>query len=396
MKIALVHDWLLGIGGAEKVLKAFHEIFPQAPVYVLFHDPGFTNQFLPGVDIRPTFLQETYEIFDGHKLLAPFLPLAVESIDLAAYDAVISTAQFSKGLILKPKTGHINYCASPTRQAWDWQAEYRQESRAPKSWLALFQHLTRLWDRHASTRVDHYIANSQNTRQRIRKYYRRDATVIYPPVEIYSHMGAIASKREGNYWLTVSRLFKHKNIHLAVKAFSKLEWPLMVIGDGPEREGLERLAKKNGNYVRFLGCQPDQIVQQYYNDCLAFVMPQEEDFGITPLEAMSYGKPVLALKRGGALEYIREGINGEFFEDPCEEMLADGARRLKENLPNYNPEQIKRTAERFGGERFKKEINEILGTWISNYLSGVIDSGAEAPQQQKSVRASLLQLWKNL
>ncbi|MEK7506967.1 MAG: glycosyltransferase [Patescibacteria group bacterium] len=378
MKIALVHDWLLGIGGAEKVLKAFHEIFPQAPVYVLFHDPGFTNQFLPGVDIRPTFLQKAYETFNGHKLLAPFLPLAVESIDLAAYDVVISTAQFSKGLILKPKTSHINYCASPTRQVWDWQAEYRQESRAPKSWLALFQHLTRLWDRHASTRVDYYIANSQNTRQRIYKYYHRDATVIYPPIDL-PHSPITYHLEPRTYFLIVSRLFKHKNIHLAVKAFSKLEWPLIVIGDGPEKKRLQRLANRSADIV-FLGQQPDRVVQEYYNNCLAFVMPQEEDFGIAPIEAMSCGKPVLALKKGGALEYIEEGINGEFFEDPCEEMLANGARQLKENLPSYNPEQIKRTAERFGKERFKKEINEILGIWTSNF-SDVIDSRAEALRQ---------------
>lgn len=361
-KVALVHDWLLGVGGAEKVLKAFHEMFPEAPIYILFHDQRFTDQFLPGADIRPTFLQKSYQLIGSHKLLVPLIPLAVESIDLSDYGLVVSSGAFTKGLILKPRTIHVSYCSSPTRQIWDWHAEYRKESRiAPKSWLALFQHFLRMWDRHASARVDYYIANSINTQRRIAKYYQKSSVVIYPPVD-QEILSALSSKP---YFLIVSRLFKHKNVHIAVKAFSKLEWPLYVIGDGPELVSLRRLAGRNGNFVKFLGYQPESIVRAYLASSTAFVMPQEEDFGIAPIEALSYGKPVLALKRGGALEYIQGGINGEFFEDPCEEMLADGARRLKENLTNYDPETIKRTAGRFNKRVFAKEISDFISSYLT-------------------------------
>ncbi len=358
-KIALVHDWLLNIGGAEKALKTLHEIFPSAPVYVLFYNKKFTDEFIPDADIRPSFLQKTYQRIRTHKPLAPFLPTAVESIDLSEYDIVISSSvSFAKGLILKPKTRHICYCYSPMRQVWDWHAEYKKEPhKVPRLVTILMQHFLRIWDRLASTRVDEFVAISENVRQRIKKYYGRDSKVIYPPVElskITTHYPLLTT----HYFLIVSRLFKHKNVDIAVEAFNKLKWPLVVIGDGPE---LRRLKKHAGSNIKFLGYQTDEAVRDYYAGCLAFIMPQEEDFGITPIEAMSFGKPVLALKRGGALEYMQEGINGKFFEDPTEEVLADGARRLKEGIDagKYDPETIKKTTERFSAERFKKEIERL-------------------------------------
>jgi len=254
------------------------------------------------------------------------------------------------------------------RQVWDWQVEYKKEPHLVAGLMvSLFQHFLRIWDRLASTRVDEFIAISENVRQRIKKYYRRDSIVIYPPVNrlpvVNRHFLSKPTKnyklKTENFFLIVSRLFKHKNVDIAVKAFKKLGWPLVVIGEGPEMKYLQRLASGNSNIV-FLGYQPDDVIGFYYTKCLAFIMPQEEDFGITPMEAMSFGKPVLALKKGGALEYIQEGVNGEFFEDPTEEVLADGARRLKEGVETgkYDSETIKKTAERFSTERFKKEIME--------------------------------------
>ncbi len=367
-KIALVHDWLLNIGGAEKVLKTLHEIFPSAPIYTLFYNKKFTDEFIPDAEIRPSFLQKTYRAMGTHKLLLPLLPTAIESIDLSEYDLVISSSvSFSKGLILKPKTRHICYCYSPMRQVWDWHAEYKKEPHViPRSVTALIQHFFRIWDRLASTRVDEFVAISENVRQRIRKYYGRDSTVIYPPVEFSSQPPIPYTLYPKPFFLIVSRLFKHKNIDIAVEAFNKLEWPLVVIGDGPELRRLKKQARSTGSgqagsNIKFLGYQTDDMVRNYYAKCIAFIMPQEEDFGITPIEAMSFGKPVLALKRGGALEYMQEGINGEFFEDPTEEVLADGARRLKEGIDagKYDPEIIKKTTERFSAERFKKEIERL-------------------------------------
>lgn len=353
-----MHDWLLGVGGAEKTLKALHELFPQAPIYTLFHNKKFTDNFLPQAEIKPSYLQKIYGLLGSHKLLTPLLPVAIESFDFSDFDLVISSSvAFSKGLILKPQTRHICYCYSPTRQLWDWHAEYKQESHlAPRWTTSLMQHLLRIWDRQAANRVDHFVAISKNVGQRIKKYYDRDSAVIYPPVSQLptTNYQPLITK---SYFLIVSRLFKHKNIDIAVKAFNKLEWPLVIIGDGPEFKKLKKLA---GSTIKLLGYQSDQIVQSYYSNCMAFIMPQEEDFGITPIEAMGYGKPVLALARGGALEYIREGVNGEFFEDPTEEVLADGVRRLAENMAKYNQIKIKETAKRFSTERFKKEITNLI------------------------------------
>lgn len=370
LKVALVHDWLLSIGGAEKVLKTLHEIFPQAPMYTLFYNKKFAREFMPKAEINTTYLQKTYQIFKNHKLFTPFLPMAIESIDLSGFDVIISSSvTFAKGLILKPKTTHICYCYSPTRQIWDWHAEYKTESGgARKLFSSVFQHFLRIWDRHAANRVDSFIAISENVRNRIQKYYRCQAEVVYPPVELPKQEQNTTSDK--GYFLIVSRLFKHKNIDIAIEAFNKLEFPLIVIGEGPEFKRLKRIAAAN---IKLLGWQPDPVVHEYYAGCTAFIMPQQEDFGITPIEAMSYGKPVLALKQGGALEYIEEGINGEFFEDPTEEVLADGIRRLKENLPQYNGEQIKKTAQRFSRQRFENGIKAILDSMAksrSRYASG--------------------------
>ncbi|MEK7151210.1 MAG: glycosyltransferase [Patescibacteria group bacterium] len=362
LKIALVHDWLLGIGGAEKTLKTVHEIFPQAPIYTLFYDKKFTDKLLPKAEIRPSSLQKIYNLVGSHKLLTPFLPLAIESFDFSEFDLVISSSvAFSKGLILKPQTRHICYCYSPTRQLWDWHTEYKNESRFIPTWItALVQHLLRIWDRQAATRVDHFVAISENVRRRIKKYYGQDSIVIYPPaIQAVDIQNESAVKKE--HFLIVSRLYKHKNVDITIKAFNKLGWPLVIIGDGPEFKKLKKIASSN---VKLLGYESDETIKKYYADCLAFIMPQEEDFGITPIEAMSYGKPVLALARGGALEYIYPGINGEFFEDATEEVLADGVRRLVQNMPKYNAETIKKTAEQFSKEKFKNEINKFLVTTL--------------------------------
>lgn len=355
LHIALVHDWILGISGAERVLHVLHELFPKAPIYTLFYNPKFTASFLSDADIRPTFLQKPYNFFRSGRLLTPLMPIAVESLDLGDFDLVISSSvSFSKGLILKPQTKHICYCYSPTRQLWDWHSEYRQEKyKVPKFIIILWQHFFRVWDRHASARIDHFIAISKTVKRRIEKYYHTTSTVIYPPFT--KTLTANSKPPVTDYFLIVSRLFKNKNIDVAVEAFNKLGWPLAVVGTGPECKRLKRIA---GRSIYFAGYQPDEIVATYYENCLGFIMPQEEDFGITPIEAFSYGKPVLALRRGGALEYVEEGINGEFFEDPIPEVLAYAVKQMKDKLSSYNPEKIKKTAERFSEERFKQEILE--------------------------------------
>jgi len=376
VKLALVHDWLNTLGGAERVLIELHEIFPDAPIYTLFYDKNFVETYLPNTEIRPSFLQKFPLITNHYKLFAILMPSAIESFDLSDFDLVISSSVFfSKGLILRPKTKHICYCYSPTRQLWDLHATYNPQLTTNNFPAKLAQHLLRLWDRQAADRVDEFIAISKVVRSRIQKYYKKDAKVIYPPIsfptesELRNRESSISQSNlknlraigaPHNFYLIVSRLYPHKNIDIAIEAFAKLNLPLVIIGDGPEKKKLQATSYKlQAKNVQFLGFVSDEELPHYYQNCHAFVMPQEEDFGLTPLEAMSFGKPVLALRKGGALETIREGVTGEFFDDPIPEALADGIRRLNENYHNYHPDMIKSHTKQFSREIFQKKILDL-------------------------------------
>jgi len=359
MRITIIHDWLKNIGGAERVLIELHKLFPDVPIYTLFYDKDFIQKWLPDADIRPSFLQKIPLIAKLYWLFAWLMPTAIESFDLSEFDKVLSSsAIFSKGLILKPSAKHICYCYSPTRFLWDRSHEsgiMNQESW-PKEFL---KHFLRLWDRAAADRVDQFVAISKTVQDRIKKYYRRNSIIIYPPIKELKIETFIVNRKLKieNYYLIVSRLYKYKNIDIAIEAFNKLNYSLVIIGAGPDKERLKRMAGKN---ITFLGEQDDSTLAQYYDACRAFIMPQEEDFGLTPIEAMSFGKPVVALRKGGALETIIEGQTGEFFDDPIPEALADAVRRLNENYSGYNPETIKARASLFSVEKFKEAILELM------------------------------------
>ena len=370
MNIALVHDWLLNIGGAERVLKVLHEMFPEAPIYTLFHNPKFSQSFLPQAKIISSFAQSLYRFSGSHKWLLPLLPAAIESFDLSKFDLVISSSvTFAKGLVLRPRTKHLCYCYSPTRMLWDWHSKYAEtgnKRQATKWRMKLAQHLLRLWDLSAASRPDKFIAISQPVKQRIKKYYGVDSEVIYPPVEIARNSIINYKLSTINFFLIVSRLHPHKNIDIAIEAFNKLELPLVIVGSGPDQGRLKKLIQRP-DLIKLTGFVPDSELPAYYQNAKAFIMPQEEDFGLTPLEAMSYGKPVLALEAGGALEYIKPGMNGEFFFAPKAEILADGVRRLNENYAQYNPEEIKKATEPFGRPHFEEKIRSALTSlgWVA-------------------------------
>src|SRR3989338_7450599 len=368
MKIALVHDWLNNLSGAERVLFELHKIFPEAPIYTLFQSKKFTSQYLPNAEIRTSFLQKIPGITLNYRYLFFLMPMAIESLDLSDFNLVISSsAIFSKGLILKPKTRHICYCYSPTRQIWDLNGADQKSKIKNQNFLEnIAEHFLRIWDRHASDRVDQFVAISEHVRQRINKYYRRDAIVIYPPVNLeggrWKVEGGLLSTLHSlpsNFYLIVSRLYEHKNIDIAIEAFAKLNLPLVIVGTGPEYKKLKRQSEKCKK-IKILGFVADEELPYYYQNCKAFIMPQEEDFGITPIEAMSFCKPVLALRKGGAVETVVEGVTGEFFDDPIPEGLADGIRRLNENYLKYNPETIKNHVQKFSSERFKEEILRLV------------------------------------
>jgi glycosyltransferase involved in cell wall biosynthesis len=386
MRIALVHDWLNNLGGAERVLIELHKIFPQAPIYALFSNKKFTREFLPEAEIKTSSLQKIPFVTRLYKYLLFLMPTAIESFDLSDFDVVISSsAIFSKGLVLKPKTRHICYCYSPTRQLWDLNTKHN--TTWPKK---VVQHLLRVWDRQASDRVDEFVAISKHVQSRIKKYYNKESKLIYPPIGLKplasrlplirpvrsladfrrslspseNHACSLLGSRfEASgfrpFYLIVSRLFPHKNIDIAIDAFNKIGYELVIVGDGPAKNELQNISGKN---IKLVGFKTDAEIVEYYRNCKAFIMPQEEDFGLTPLEAMSFGKPVLALRKGGALETVVEGVTGEFFDDPIPEALADGIRRLNENYYNYNLVTIKEWAERFSREKFKEQILSLIKT----------------------------------
>jgi glycosyltransferase involved in cell wall biosynthesis len=359
MRIALVHDWLNNLGGAERVLVELHKIFPKAPIYALFYNKKFVREFLPEAEIRTSSLQKFPFITKLYKYLFFAMPSAVESFDLSDFDLVISSSViFSKGLVLKPKTRHICYCYSPTRVLWD-----RNSENENKGALAILsRHLLRIWDRQASDRVDEFVAISKHVQARIKKYYGKDSRIIYPPITIEEPLplkARFGTNSVQPFYLIVSRLFPHKNIDVAIDAFNKLGYELIIIGDGPAKKDLKKMSGKN---IKILGYKKDDEVTDYYRNCKAFIMPQEEDFGLTPVEAMSFGKPVLALRKGGALETIVEGVTGEFFDDPIPEALADGVRRLNENYSNYSPLVIQKWANKFSRDRFREEILSLTKT----------------------------------
>lgn len=357
MKVALVHDYLIRFGGAERVFFSLRNIFPKADIYTLLYDERKMGQFFTNIKVHTSSAQKFPLSRKYPRLFAPLMPSAVESLDLREYDLVISSSTaFAKGIIIRPKTVHICYCHTPTRFVWDYAHQYDSRLAFLRKILV---HYLRIWDRAAANRVDYFIANSQTTAERIKKYYGRESKVIYPPACNVSHNVAddnIARPKE-EYFLIVSQLTPHKKIDLAINACNKLEIPLIIIGAGRDQRRLMKMARSN---VKFLGWQTDEVVKQYYQHCFAFLFPGEDDFGIAPVEAMSYGKPVLAYRAGGATETILEHITGEFFDDLVVESLADGIRRLKINYEHYDPNLARQQAARFSQEVFDREIKKFV------------------------------------
>ncbi|MFA6227987.1 MAG: glycosyltransferase [Patescibacteria group bacterium] len=355
-KIALIHDHLVQDGGAEQVLKVLKEMFPEAPIFTIVADKTKTNGYFANKEIKTSFLQSFPWGVKKYQWYLPFMPAAIESHDLRGYDLVISSASsFAKGVITHPGTTHICYCHTPTRYLWHDTQNYLDELKviAPiKKFLPLTLRQLRTWDRLAVNRVDYFIANSQTVAGRIKKYYQRNSQVIYPPVDMAQFA---ISDRPKKYFLAGGRLVPYKRFDLAVLAFSRLGIPLKIFGLGPELRRLKSLAKPN---VEFLGKVNDEAKGELYANCLAYLNPQEEDFGITAIEAMASGRPVIAYNRGGATETIEPGLSGEFFDEQIWEDLADMVIRFQPE--KYDPLAIRRHAERFSTERFKKQMGELI------------------------------------
>ncbi|HBB36908.1 MAG: Glycosyl transferase group 1 [Candidatus Moranbacteria bacterium GW2011_GWC1_45_18] len=385
LKVALVHDFLNQYGGAERVLLTLHEMFPEAPIYTLLYDPAKMRGKFKGADIRPSFLQKFPKFLKKrHKWLLPLMPTAPETFNLRDFDLVISSSSaFAKGIIVKPKTIHICYCHSPMRYSWDWNEKYLDEQGlgSKRRILArLLLNYVRMWDRVAADRVDFFIANSSATKAKIKKYYGRESAVVYPPVEMGSFEVSPRTSENSktkswktsqdlvlekqNYFLIVSRLSPYKKIEIAVEAMNKLNLPLYVIGEGSPKY-VKYLKSIAGPKTKFLGWLSDKKTKEHYRHCRAFILPGEEDFGIALVEAMSFGKPVIALRHGGAMETVIEGETGEFFNEPTVEVLADAVRRFQEHEKNYSPEKIWENVNMFRRSAFEENISLFIAKVIS-------------------------------
>lgn len=365
MKVAIVHDFLVEAGGAEQVLKSLHHLYPDAPIYVLLYDSEKLSNFLDNADIRCSFLQKFPKFLKNRRrLLFPLMTIAPETFDLRDFDLVISSSNsFAKAIITKPKTVHICYCHSPMRFAWDWYSESIKEygNFFTKSCFAAMMNYFRIWDKSSADRVDYFVANSNTTSERIQKYYKKKSLVIYPPVDVKlascEQISHIAKFALGSYFLVVSRLSRYKRIDLVVEAFNKLQLPLKIIGEGKELSRLKKIASRN---IDFLGFQEEEEKRKYLQNCFAFIFPGEDDFGISPVEAMSFGKPILAYKKGGAVETMVEGKTGEFFNAATSEILAEGVRRLMNRYDQYDPFFIAQHASQYERQSFELQFSHFV------------------------------------
>jgi glycosyltransferase involved in cell wall biosynthesis len=361
-RIAIVHDYLTQFGGAERVLLALMELFPQAVVHTLLYDPPGLGTTLPEDRLKISWLQRVPGAKRHHRYFPLLMPLAAESFDFSRFDIVISdTHSFGKGVITGPQTLHLSYCFTPTRYVWDDCHRYIREF----SRLAFFQKLApvglayiRLWDYLASQRVDQYLTLSHFVARRIKKYYGREAIVIPPPVDVTNFS---VSQEKGEYYLIVSRLVPYKRIDLAIDACEQLGRPLKIVGVGPEQP---LLAEHAGQYTQFLGFVPDTELASIYQGAKALLFPQEEDFGLTPLEAAASGKPTIAFAAGGALETVIHGETGLLFEEQTVASLTESIVDFEKRA--FNPVRIRQHAESFSRESFLRAIEQTVHTqWMA-------------------------------
>ncbi|MDI6804805.1 MAG: glycosyltransferase [Bacteroidota bacterium] len=352
IKIALVHDWLTGMRGGEKVLEVLCEMFPDATLFTLLHNKGSVSPTIENMKIRTSIIQHLPNSMSRYQYYLPLMPFAIERFDMNEYDLIISSSHaVAKGVRVRKNAIHICYCHTPMRYIWDQYENYfskTQSGLATRTAMGLFRRYLQQWDVKSSSRVNYFIANSKNVQERILRIYNRESEVIYPPVETSRFK---ISQNEGEYFLIVSALVPYKRIDIAVDAFNEIGEKLVIVGVGSELEKLKKSAMPN---IEFQGWASDGVIADYYSKCRALIFPGEEDFGIVPLEAMASGKPVIAYAKGGTLETVVENRTGIFFQHQCKESLIDAAKRF--DTKKFNAEEIHRHALEFDRKIFKEKI----------------------------------------
>jgi len=369
LKIGVIHDWLVTYAGAERVLEQILFLYPDSDVFtVVDFLPDNERTFLQNKHTNTSFIQWLPFAKSKYRQYLFLMPHAVERLDISPYDLVLSSSHaVAKGVRTYSNQLHICYCHTPVRYAWDLQDQYLRESGLDRGIKGVFARFIlkyiRKWDLKTSQRVDYFIANSKYIAERIKRIYERDSAVIYPPVSVEKF--EICTKKE-DFYITVSRMAPYKKIDLIVEAFSKMpDKKLIVIGDGPDFEKVKKKTKKN---LEFLGYQKDEVLKEYLQKARAFVFAADEDFGIAPVEAQACGTPVIAFGRGGALETVIENKTGIFFKEQTVESLIGAVNMFEKDEDRFDCNEIRKNAERFSKERFKREFKEFVDKKIEEFF----------------------------
>jgi len=356
MKVALVHDWLTGRRGGEKVLEVLSELFPEAPIFTLIHFPGSQIEKIEEKRIITSFIQKMPFLKKRYRSYLPLYPVATELFDLRGYDLIISSSHCTaKGIIPMPDALHISYIHSPMRYAWNQYFSYFSRERLnifSRLLIPPIIHCLRIWDESSSQRVDHFIANSETVAERIHRYYRRNADVIHPPVDVNFFR---PGKQSDSYYLIVSALVPYKRIDLAVEAFNRTGDSLNIVGIGPDYKRLKKEAKNN---IKFLGQLSQKELLHAYQGAKALIMPGEEDFGINSLESQACGVPVIAYGGGGAKETVISGLTGIFFDELNADSLISVLDKFKKLT--FNKTEIRKNTLKYSREKFKQRISLYL------------------------------------
>lgn len=374
MKTALVHDWLNQIGGAEDVLETLVAQHPDAPIYTSLYWREKMPAHWEKWDIHTSFIDRLPMAHKRQQLYFPLYPLAFEQFDFSDYELVISNKSgFCHGIVSGPETLHVCYCLTPTRYVWRYHQYAEQENlgRVTRAVLPPVIHYLRQWDRLAADRVDHFIAISEEVRQRIAKIYRRESTIIYPPVDTTRFE---PSNRVDDYYLLVGRLVPYRRVDVLIEAFNRMERPLYIAGTGRDRERLEALA---GPTIKFLGYVPDHDLPDLMARCRAFMFPGEEDFGIAPLQAMAAGRPVIAYAAGGALETVIPGVSGDLFCEQTVDAIVDAVEAF--DPFSVSVSQVRAHAEQFDTSVFERKMKR----FVDQKLEERVRSGSRRPRQNK-------------
>lgn len=359
LNVVLCHDWLTGMRGGERVLETLCNGFPEAPLFTLIHNPAAVSDTINAHPITTSWLQAVPGIMQHYRFFLALFPSAIERMNVPRADLLISTSHcIAKGIRPKPGTKHICYCFTPMRYVWTFYREYFSGNPIKTLMARPLLPALRAWDRQSAQRVDRFVAISKHVQKRIKDFYGRESDLVYPPVPIDQWTPGPDS--HDTFDLIVSALVPYKRVDLAVSAYTRLGYPLKIVGTGSEWKRLHNLAGPN---VEFLGRQPDEKLLDLYRACRMLIFPGEEDFGIVPLEAQACGRPVVAYRKGGALETVDENVSGIFFNEQTEDSLLDAVKQCIAS--SWNRTAIRANAEKFNTENFIRGLSDIINQTLS-------------------------------